>query len=293
MAEIKREDLRPLTRTRDRSLWGWIFFSGLMHGAAVGVLVYALSLPVNRTVNYPVYTVDLVGGEKIGGFSAGSEPPRTREAKKAKPVETARVEKQKKPVVEEKKPANEPAKDLAKAERQPKALEKPATKELPDDLRDKLIQAAIERVKERAGESAERSAGEASAREKSAKKAEPLSSGPGEGVGAAAPGVGGYGGGVQKGLEFVMYHNKMLQVIKERWSWAGRRTDLQVTVRFGIKENGEIVGLRITQASGDRSFDDSVLRAVRGANPLAPPPEAYRADFSDVELTFRPGDLKG
>ena len=27
-------------------------------------------------------------------------------------------------------------------------------------------------------------------------------------------------------------------------------------------------------------------------NPLAPPPQAYRKDFADVELTFRPADLR-
>ena len=85
----------------------------------------------------------------------------------------------------------------------------------------------------------------------------------------------------------------MLNLIKEKWAWVGKNADLQVTVRFGILENGEIAGLKIVQESGDPTYDDSVLRAMRKAAPLPPPPDNYRKDFLDVELTFRPKDLRG
>ncbi len=45
------------------------------------------------------------------------------------------------------------------------------------------------------------------------------------------------------------------------------------------------------ERSGDPSYDASVERAVKRASPLGPPPVAYRKDFADVELTFRPADL--
>jgi TonB family protein len=85
----------------------------------------------------------------------------------------------------------------------------------------------------------------------------------------------------------------MRSVIRERWTWVGKRSDLEVKVRFGIQENGEIVGLKVVQRSGDGSYDDSVVRALRRASPLPPPPESYRKDFMDVELTFQPKDLGG
>jgi colicin import membrane protein len=296
---ISHEDSRPVREEQDRKLWGWMCLSGFVHAAVVGLALFVFSLPVRRAVNYPVYTVDLVGGEKIGGRSLGTEAapaPQPKESKKPKPepVTVARAEKEKKTV-----PAKEKKiiKDVEKPQKQEKVQEKATSKELPENVRDKLIQAAMERIKERASDrSNDASASDSTAEKKgteTAKKSEPLSSGPGEGVGAAASGEGGKGGGVVKGVEFIIYRNKMLQLIKERWIWAGRRTNLEVTVRFGIRDNGEIVGLRIIQPSGDKSFDDSVMRAVRGANPLAAPPEAYRGDFSDVELTFRPADLRG
>jgi TonB family protein len=66
---------------------------------------------------------------------------------------------------------------------------------------------------------------------------------------------------------------------------------LKVTVHFGIRENGEIIGLKIVQASGDRTYDESVLRALRKSNPLPPPPESHRSDFMDYTITFTPKDL--
>jgi colicin import membrane protein len=257
------------------------------------VLFFFLSMPVFRTVNYPVYTVDLVGGEKVGRFAAGVTPSPAPQPKETKPIKsvpapTARAEKETKAIL--KKEAEKPPKPETKAQ-------KPANNELPDALREKLIQAALERVKQRADDSRTPSpagAEIAGEKHKEAKVAEALGGGVGEGIGAAARGEGGRGGGgIEKGIEFVEYYDRMLRSIKENWTWIGRKTNLEIIVRFGVRENGEIFGLRVAQPSGDASFDDSVIRAVRKVNPLAPPPEAYRADFRDVELIFRPKDLRG
>ena len=108
------------------------------------------------------------------------------------------------------------------------------------------------------------------------------------GIGGEGPG----GGGTVRGLEFVVYYNQMLNRIKERWTWAGTRSDWRVAVHFSILPSGEITSIRLVERSGDQSYDASVERAVKGAGPLPPPPEAYRSDFADVEITFRPADLQ-
>ena len=119
-----------------------------------------------------------------------------------------------------------------------------------------------------------------------------MSAGAGEGEGAAALGAGGRGGpGIVKGMDFVIYQNRMLGTIKDNWAWVGQRSNLRVVVHFSIKDNGEIAGLKIVQPSGDPSYDESVLRAVKKSSPLPAPPENYRKDFAEVELTFRPRDL--
>ena len=268
-----------------RGLWKWVFFSSFLHAAVIWGFFAIPYAPASRSLYYPVYTVELVGGKKIGGMSLGSvvrAPAPKKKTKKLKAKPSPRVQavkkKKKKKVVKSYAPKKKVALKKSKGEVK---KETPAEEGLPDEVRKKLIQAALERVRERA---------EA---ERKKQKGNEIRSGPGEGEGADAVGTGGRGGGIVKGVEFLIYRNRMLYLIRERWTWVGERTDLEVTVRFGIQESGEIVGLRVLRASGDPSYDDSVFRAVTKASPLPPPPESYRKDFMDVELTFRPKDLSG
>jgi TonB family protein len=72
----------------------------------------------------------------------------------------------------------------------------------------------------------------------------------------------------------------------------GHDDTLSVTVHFRIGPEGEIADVRLERPSADATYDESVLRAVREASPLPPPPVAHQRDFGDVRLTFRPGDLR-
>ena len=116
--------------------------------------------------------------------------------------------------------------------------------------------------------------------------------GGGSGAGAGT-GNGSGGGGVVRGMEFVAYVNQMRGRIKERWTWPHSRGDLEVTVGFGVRADGEVFGIELLKRSGDASFDESVVRAVRRATPLPPPPRSHVRDFEQVEFTFRPNDLDG
>ena len=48
--------------------------------------------------------------------------------------------------------------------------------------------------------------------------------------------------------------------------------------------------LRLPAAHGDVILD-AALNAVRATGSLTPPPASVRADFEDIELVFRAGDL--
>ena len=286
----------PQTEEKSEGLWRCVFLSGLIHLLVIWSLFLFPYMASSRAISYPVYSVDLVGGERLGGKTLealrkrATPKKKIKKKKKVKQPKTARVIPSKpkfvpkKPIQRvKKKPKEKPApvnlsKKATPAKKEPKKKEK--QEGISDSTRERLIQAALNRVRERA---------EATKRKEV--ETQPPISGPREGSGAASLGEGGQGGGVLKGVEFLIYRNRMLQAIKDRWAWVGRRTDLEVTVRFGVRENGEIIALRITEPSGDGSYDDSVLRAVRKASPLGPPPENYRKDFMDVELTFRPKDF--
>ena len=294
----------PVADYEDR-LWTWLFFSLLFHAALILALFAVPFLPSGNRPSYPIYTVDLVGGEKIGGSNLGTElrpsagakdspkkttveapppPPEIKQEKVAKAIENraAKTAEKEIPVKEKAAPPTEiTKKDSTRKEPSKEAKsESNAEDSALDRVRERLIQSAVERARSRS-ESAQTPS----------KGGEAISSGPGEGEGAAALGAGGRGGGVVKGMEFIIYQNRMLSSIKDNWAWVGQKSNLRVVVHFSIKDNGEITGLKIIQPSGDPSYDESVLRAVKKSSPLPPPPESSRKDFADVELTFRPKDL--
>jgi colicin import membrane protein len=289
----------------EEKLSKWVVFSLFMHGGLIAILFIMPWLPSRKAPTYPIYTVDLVGGEKIGGTNFGTELPKpaskpnpqknqaeTAPAPAKEKPEPKKEKVEKKTVTEKTKaapvlPENKLAmKELTKKE-PPKKEERGDTandtaseESAADRVRERLIQSAVERAKNRTEGSS-----------KSGGRGEVISSGPGEGEGAAALGPGGRGGGVVKGMDFIVYQNRMLSTIKDNWAWVGQKSNLRVVVHFNIKDTGEIVGLRIVQPSGDPSYDESVLRAVKKSSPLPAPPETVRQDFAEVELSFRPKDL--
>jgi colicin import membrane protein len=274
----------------------WLVCSLLFHLGLIASLFIIPFFPANRGPLYPIYTVDLVGGEKIGATNLGTElepapkaAPEKAESKPTVPVAEAKKEtkKEKAKPVEKIAPVQEKVtlRETIKKEPAKKELTKEAKNESKaeedslDRVRERLLQSALERAKNRT-ESGQKTS-----------KGEQISSGTGQGQGAASLGPGGVGGGVVKGMDFIIYQNRMLDTIKGNWAWVGQRTNLMVVVHFSIKDNGDIIGLKIVQPSGDLSYDESVLRAVKKSSPLPAPPESYRKDFADVEISFRPKDL--
>lgn len=289
----------------------WLFGSLVFHALLILGLFFSPITPGPGTRTFPVYSVDLIGGEKLGGGFASVDlsPAPKRIAPRLdadlakpeiKPRAVAKLE-----AAKAEKPIKEPAAKIEKRKsvdsepvaRDAVALKAAKTKEPAvkepvrdakaeagaesgalDNVRERLMQAAVERAKGR-NESAQRSS-----------KGDGGSGGPGEGEGAAALGKGGRGGGTVRGMEYLIYQNRMFETIKGNWAWAGRG-NLKVEVHFSVKENGEIAGLKVVQSSGDASYDESVVRALKKSSPLPPPPENHRKDFAHVELTFRPQDL--
>ena len=278
----------------DEQLPKWLTLSFALHALLI-VFMFAVSFkPSSHAPAPPVYVVDLIGGEKIGRTNFGTEiaavrkqPAKRSEAEESVLPETKKERNEKIKLSEKATPAEEKlllkeksTKEPAKSELTKESKNEAKSESSVDNVRERLIQAAAERAKARTETT------------QKASKGEPLSAGAGEADGAVALGVGGRGGpGVLKGMDFVIYQNRMLSTIKDNWAWVGQRTNLRVVVQFGIKDNGEITGLKVVQPSGDATYDESVLRAVKKSNPLPAPPNAYRKDFAEVELTFRPRDL--
>ncbi len=293
-----RERSFPLAGAEER-LPRWVTFSLIVHVGLALLIIISPFTSSPRMPTAPTYTVDLVGGERIGRTSLGTELSggAKKEVKAvevpapiAAPKNEVRQEKAEKIKVADKKVGDDEnvvLRDKSKKEPTKKEPVKESKDEAQaetasaDSVRERLIKAAAER---------------ASARSEAAQKpskAEALSTGTGEGIGTSALGAGGRGGpGIVKGMDYVIYQNRMLSTIKNNWVWVGPRSKIKVVVQFNIKDNGEIVGLKIAQSSGNSSYDDSVLRAVRKSSPLPALTENIRNGFSEVELAFRPEDLE-
>lgn len=196
--------------------------------------------------------------------------PKKKVVKQKKPLKPKKVVKRKKPA---RKSAKKPVKKTSKASKPKREAGKDP--QLVRRLKERRIGDALATAKERA-----RLQREARAKQSAA------------GSGTAGGGLG-RGGGIVRAMEFVIYRNEMLDRIKERWTWIGKRTDLEVTVAFGVSAGGEIFGLKLLKSSGDRSYDESVVRAVRSASPLPRPPGRYAREFAEVELIFRPESADG
>lgn len=238
------------------------------------------------------------------------EPEKLPPQKNEKPAKKADVEEDRSvaPVVKEKKKKSErprPAEPVQKAtsrvaEKQKATAE--AKAENKDAQRDDQIAAAVRRRAEaaNAGSSAKTAEEDeierriAAAVQRRAMDAARTASGiGGSGSTVASVGPGAGVGGTVRGIEYVMYRNRMESRIKAAWAWAGADRSLRSVVRFNVTEEGKIINVKTIQSSGDASYDASVERAIRAADPLRPPPEQYRDEFGTVELEFRAEDARG
>jgi TonB family protein len=112
--------------------------------------------------------------------------------------------------------------------------------------------------------------------------------GKGYGVG---PGAG--SSGVIESADFLLYCQTVKKKIQDAWNFAGKNPKLTATVTVGINPDGSLNAVRVSEASRDPAFDDSVVRAIRLAAPFPPPPEKYRAQFAaGVPVIFNLGSLE-
>jgi len=197
------------------------------------------------------------------------QPPAPKPAPQPKPAEPPKA------IAKAEPPKPQPKAESKAAAEAAKAADKAAKQAAAARARDEKIEAAIKRVEQKMGKR-----GGGTGTKASEQPGAPISVGPGEGA-----------GGTVKGVEYLLYYNQMMNRIKQVWAWAGSNRSLEATVQFNVTETGEVVNVRISRPSGDPSYDASIERAVRAANPLLPPPEAYRKEFRNVEIIFRPEDL--
>jgi TonB family protein len=104
------------------------------------------------------------------------------------------------------------------------------------------------------------------------------------GTGGASGGSGGgLGGGIgvsigsgSGGISDSWYARAVESRISQTWIHPSEGVRLEITYSFYIRSDGTIDGVKLERSSGNTELDLQAERAIRAANPLAPPPPEFR-----------------
>jgi protein TonB len=110
-------------------------------------------------------------------------------------------------------------------------------------------------------------------------------------VGQTGSGDVGMGQGGAFGSRFGAYRDLLEQSVARHWRTSDVDPRLQtaptVIVTFLIRRNGSTSDVRLVQPSGNRTLDDSALRAVYEASPFPPLPAQYERGDARIEFWFQ------
>jgi protein TonB len=104
------------------------------------------------------------------------------------------------------------------------------------------------------------------------------------GLGVSGPGAGNFGARYSWYVEAVQRRisgNWLQSSVDPNIRWAPR-----MVVTFQIQRNGSVANTQILQTSGNRSVDNSAIRAIQESSPFQPLPNDYSGSFVNVEFWF-------
>lgn len=106
--------------------------------------------------------------------------------------------------------------------------------------------------------------------------------------------ISGQGGSRPLDLISQKYIFDIWEKIKEAWGLPGSyssKKNLESIVTIKIRKDGRIVDINFEKRSGNRLYDESILRAIRSIDPLPPVPPSFNSDTVEIGFRFLPGDV--
>jgi TonB family protein len=264
---------------KEETWFKMLTISIILHFIAVG----AFSIPIKRTPkrfdalsSYSVNLVGDIGGGPGAGKYLESRPAPEKEmppARAGKPVSAP-----KKKVVPERK--EKEAVSLSKKKAPPKTVpsKETTTKEELSHLNDR-----IREMKKRTDYL-------------DVTRTKGLSGTAGSGKTGGGYGLPGSSEGGGRILDPVSqrYMLEIWEKIKNSWGLPGLasfKKDLETVVTIRIRKDGRIVDVNIEKRSGNRIYDESILRVLRSVDPLPPIPATLNMETMEIGFRFLPGDL--
>ena len=251
------------------------WYKMLAASLALHILVVAsFSIPIkssSRKIDLSsAYSVSLVGSPSAG--TGGPAPKAVNEPapKAEKPV----------PAVREKQPAPSKRPVPAKKEEDAVSLSRQKT-----PAPSKTTKAELERLEDRIRNI-----------RKQADQVDVARAGPGTGTAGIGGGVPFSGDGTGRPLDPAMqrYLLDVWEKVKNAWNvpgMASHRKGLETIVVVKIRRDGRIVDINIEKRSGNRVYDESILRVLRAVEPLPPIPSSLKTDSVEIGFRFLPGEL--
>jgi len=91
-------------------------------------------------------------------------------------------------------------------------------------------------------------------------------------------------------LKHKAYFSLIRDHVQENWiypeTFDNEKISVIVSIRIG--RDGELIKSWVEKGSGNRQFDDSLLKAVQKASPFPPLPEDFTEDMLETGLRFCP-----
>ena len=115
------------------------------------------------------------------------------------------------------------------------------------------------------------------------------------GASSAASSQAGAGNGQSMGVLEQQYYATIMAHVQQHWQPPDVKTwepNLLATVSITIASDGQIVSQDFEQESGDKLFDQFVLKTLDASNPLPPPPPALQKQRLEVGLRFKPSGIQ-
>lgn len=272
---------------KEETWFKWLVLSTVMHIVIIG----AFGIPIKKSSKkldiLSSYSVNLVGdpgsGKSGSGHISESIPGparKTTETKISKPVPQKRPEPVRvKPKLERKE--KEPAISLSK--------KKAPVKQAP--VKETTTKEELSRLSERIKE----------IRKRTDYLDVSQSRGGGTGVGTGKAGGQGFGlPGSSEGGSRPMdpvsqqYILGIWEKIKNSWGLPGMssfKKDLETIVTIRVRKDGRITDINVEKRSGNRVYDESILRVLRSVEPLPPIPASLNMDTIEIGFRFLPGDF--
>lgn len=94
---------------------------------------------------------------------------------------------------------------------------------------------------------------------------------------------------------FSQYMKELQRTIKSNWKPTFSKDKKRAVAFFTIYKNGSLGEVKILKSSGDSTFDENALTAIKKTAPFHPLPRNFKGKSVDIEFTFdytSPGIIK-